>query len=89
VLVYQLNGLNRPRTPGDPWRAGRPAEGRQLAEGDLDYSATRGAGRVSHVGIYIGGENFLHAPRRGSQIQIASLSNDYYRARYLGARSYL
>ena len=89
MVVYQLNGLNLPRTSGDQWLAGRPVEGRELAEGDLVFFATRGAGRVSHVGIYIGGENFLHAPRRGSQIQIASLSNDYYRVRYLGARSYL
>jgi len=88
MTVYRLNGLNLPRTSGDQWQAGRSVELRDLAEGDLVFFATRAAGKVSHVGIYVGGDNFLHAPRRGSQIQLASLSSDYYRARYLGARAY-
>lgn len=89
MVVYQLNGLNLPRTSSDQWAAGRPVEQRDLAEGDLVFFATRGGGKVSHVGIYIGGDRFLHASGQGSRIQIASLSSDYFRARYLGARSYL
>jgi cell wall-associated NlpC family hydrolase len=88
MTVYRLNGLNLPRTSADQWGAGRPIDTGELVEGDLVFFGTRG-GRVSHVGIYVGGDSFLHAPRRGSQIQIASLSSDYYRARFVGARSYL
>jgi hypothetical protein len=89
MVVYQLNGLDLPRTSGEQWAAGRPVDDGDLARGDLVFFATRGGGRVSHVGIYLGDDTFLHAPRRGNAIQVASLSSDYYRARYLGARSYL
>jgi hypothetical protein len=89
MVVYQLNGLDLPRTSGEQWAAGRPVSGRDLSRGDLVFFATRGGGTVSHVGIYLGGDAFLHAPRRGNPIQVASLSSDYYRARYLGARSFL
>lgn len=89
MVVYQLNGLELPRTSGDQWAAGRPVEERDLSQGDLLFFATRGGSKVSHVGIYLGGDVFLHAPGRGNTIQVASLSSDYFRARYLGARSYL
>jgi hypothetical protein len=89
MVVYQLNGLDLPRTSGEQWAAGRPVGGSDLAKGDLVFFATRGGHTVSHVGIYLGGDAFLHAPRRGNPIQVASLSNGYYRARYLGARSFL
>lgn len=89
MVVYQLNGLDLPRTSGDQWAAGRPVAGRDLSRGDLVFFATRGGTTVSHVGIYLGGDAFLHAPSRGNPIQVASLSSDYYRARFLGARSFL
>jgi hypothetical protein len=89
MVVYQLNGLELPRTSGDQWAAGRPVDERHLSQGDLLFFATRGGNKVSHVGIYLGGDAFLHAPGRGNTIQVASLSSDYFRARYLGARSYL
>jgi hypothetical protein len=88
MVVYQLNGLELPRTSGEQWKAGRPVGAQELSRGDLVFFATRGRNRVSHVGIYLGGDAFLHAPRRGHSIQLASLSSDYYRERYLGARSY-
>ena len=87
MVVYQLNGLDLPRTSAEQWRAGRPVDRDEMNRGDLVFFATRG-GRVSHVGIYLGGDTFLHAPSRGNPIQTASLSSDYYRARYVGARAY-
>ena len=89
MVVYRLNGLDLPRSSRQQWKAGRPVRRSQLARGDLVFFATSGGSRVSHVGIYTGNGKFLHAPRRGRKIQVSSLSNTYYRARYLGARSYL
>jgi cell wall-associated NlpC family hydrolase len=89
MAVYQLNGLELPRTSGEQWQAGRPIPSQDLRVGDLVFFATRGAKKVSHVGIYTGGDTFLHAPSRGNAIQTASLSSDYFKTRYLGARSYL
>lgn len=88
MVVYQLNGLDLPRSSRQQWKAGSPVKRSRLARGDLVFFATAGGRRVSHVGIYTGNGKFLHAPRRGRNIEVVSLSNAYYRKRYLGARSY-
>jgi len=89
MVVYRLNGLDLPRASGQQWQAGTPIRRGQLAEGDLVFFATSGGSRVSHVGIYAGNGNFLHAPGSGRRIRLSPLSNPYYKSRYLGARSYL
>jgi cell wall-associated NlpC family hydrolase len=89
MVVYQLNGLDLPRSSIQQWQAGKPVQRNELTRGDLVFFATSGGSRVSHVGIYTGNGKFLHAPRRGRKIRISSLSNTYYKKRYLGARSYL
>ena len=89
MTVYQLNGLDLPRTSRQQWYAGTPVGRRELASGDLVFFATSGGKRVSHVGIYVGENRFIHAPGRGKTIRVASLSSKYYRKRYLGGRRYL
>ena len=89
MVVYQINGLDLPRSSRQQWKAGISIHRHQLQKGDLVFFATRGGRKVSHVGIYTGGDKFLHAPGRGRRIQTSSLSSKYYRARYVGARSYL
>ena len=89
MVVYRLNGLNLPRSSRQQWKSGRPVYPGELSTGDLVFFATNGDGRVSHVGIYTGNNKFLHAPGSGRKIRISSMSNKYYKSRYLGARSYL
>ena len=89
MVIYQQNGLNLPRSSRQQWKAGKPITPRQLLKGDLVFFATSGGKRVSHVGIYLGGDKFLHAPGRGRAIQTASLTDRYFKSRYLGARTYL
>jgi len=89
MVVYQLNGLNLPRSSKQQWKVGRPIKRSQLLKGDLIFFATSGGKRVSHVGIYMGGGKFLHAPGRGRKIRGSSLSDTYFKARYVGARTYL
>lgn len=89
MAVYRLNGLELPRSSRQQWKVGKPVESGQLLKGDLVFFATSGSGRVSHVGIYIGNREFLHAPSSGRRIRISSMSNSYYKSRYLGARTYL
>ena len=89
MVVYRLNGLDLPRSSRQQWKVGRRIDRSRLQKGDLVFFATSGGKSVSHVGIYAGGNKFLHAPGRGHQIQTSSLSSNYYRARYVGARSYL
>lgn len=87
-VVYQLNGLDLPRTSRQQWSAGKPIRRMELARGDLVFFATSGGRRVSHVGIYTGDGKFLHAPGSGKSIREASLDNKYFHKRYLGARAY-
>jgi cell wall-associated NlpC family hydrolase len=89
MAVYHLNGLNLPRSSWAQFRAGNPVRRKALDKGDLVFFATSGGKRVSHVGVYAGGENFIHAPGKGKKIRVDSLSNRYYAVRYLGARTYL
>lgn len=89
MAVYHLNGLSLPRTSKEQWAAGSPVDQKQLSKGDLVFFATSGWGRVSHVGIYVGRNQFIHAPGRGKTIRVDSLSRAYYRRRYIGGRAYL
>ena len=89
MAVYRLNGLNLPRTSRSQFRTGRAVQKNNLKKGDLVFFATNGGRRVSHVGIYTGNNTFIHAPGKGKHIKTASLSNSYFKSRYLGARSYI
>jgi len=89
MAVYQLNGLNLPRSSEEQYRAGIPVKQSQLLRGDLVFFATSRGGKVSHVGIYAGDDKFIHAPGRGKRIRADSLSNRYFETRYAGARTYL
>ena len=89
MAVYHLNGLNLPRSSNAQWQAGSPVNRSQLSKGDLVFFATSGGGKVSHVGIYTGGDKFIHAAGVNERIRVDSLSNKYFRRRYVGARTYL
>jgi len=57
----------------------------KLQPGDLVFFATDGKG-INHVGIYIGRDEFVHAPRRHEPVRSDSLDNVYWRDRYRTAR---
>ena len=58
----------------------------ELQPGDMVFFRTMGRGRISHVGLYIGNNRFIHAPRTGKRIEVTSLSNKYWNAKYAFAR---
>jgi gamma-D-glutamyl-L-lysine dipeptidyl-peptidase len=88
MVCYRLNGLNLPRISLHQYSAGRAITKEELRLGDLVFFATHKKGVVSHVGLYIGENRFIHAPRTGENVQIESLLHPYYAEHYLGARSY-
>jgi gamma-D-glutamyl-L-lysine dipeptidyl-peptidase len=88
VTVYRLNSLELPRSARAQYHTGSPVSRESLEPGDLVFFATNGSGRVSHVGIYSGNGKFIHAPGRGKVIGRATLSNNYYKRHYVGARRY-
>ena len=88
MTVYRLNGLDLPRNSRAQYRTGAPVPRAELQAGDLVFFATTGKGRVTHVGLYSGGGQFIHAPGQGKRIRISSLSSRYFDRRFLGARRY-
>ena len=56
----------------------------ELQPGDLVFFAGLG-----HVGIYVGGGNFIHAPHTGSSVRIDSLNSGWYSSEYDGAKRIL
>jgi cell wall-associated NlpC family hydrolase len=77
MYVYAQVGVSLPHYTGAQWNMGVPVSPDQLQPGDLVFF-----NGVSHVGIYIGGGQFIHAPHTGDVVKISSLSDDSY----IGAR---
>lgn len=89
MVCYRINGLNLPRNSRSQFQAGRPVAREQLEKGDLVFFATKGGRRVTHVGMYIGNGQFIHAPRTGKTVRVAKLSTPFFAKTYVGARTYL
>jgi cell wall-associated NlpC family hydrolase len=89
MAVYDLVGLHLPRTSLAQFRAGTPVSMEHLDKGDLVFFLGQNRNRISHVGIYTGNGNFIHAPGENKIIRTESLSNQYFQDRFAGARTYL
>jgi cell wall-associated NlpC family hydrolase len=63
---------------------GVPVSEDQLQPGDLVFFDGLG-----HVGMYIGGGQFVHAPHTGDVVKISSLDESWYASTYVGARRIL
>ncbi|KKM89567.1 hypothetical protein LCGC14_1247350 [marine sediment metagenome] len=84
---YRLNGISIPRSTPDQFKSGQHIDRNKLSAGDLLFFRTMGQS-VSHVGIYIDNDTFIHAPNSRKNVQVDSLDSAYYKKRYLGARRY-
>ena len=86
-FVYYLYGAvfgqTIPRMPHDMAREGMPVARSDLKRGDLVFFGYRGT--FTHVGIYVGNDQIVHATHRGSPVQVSPLDGDYYRDRYMTA----
>ncbi|EOW6733469.1 C40 family peptidase [Cronobacter dublinensis] len=77
-----------PRTANEMYhlRDAAPVNRGELESGDLVFFRTQGRGTADHVGVYVGNGKFIQSPRSGQEIQITSLSEDYWQRHYVGAR---
>jgi murein DD-endopeptidase len=85
LYVHARVGLAIPRTASEQQRAAQPVALAALAPGDLVFFRIR-SHHVDHVGIYVGGGRFVHAPRAGGAVAYGELgAGGYYRARVVSA----
>ena len=80
MYVYAQVGVSLPHYTGAQWAMGVPVARNDLEPGDLVFFDG-----IGHVGIYIGGNEFIHAPHSGTVVQISSMTG-WYAAEYDGAR---
>ena len=85
--VFNLCGVNIPRTSREQYHVGEVVAKDDLQDGDLVFFGTS-AESITHVGIYVGDGRFVHAPRRGDDIKISSLAESYFEKKFVGAKRY-
>jgi cell wall-associated NlpC family hydrolase len=80
---YGHAGVAVPRTTRQLWSVARTVERGDLRVGDLLFFSIEG--KMSHVGMYLGEQRFVHAPQSGRRVSVASLDLPFYRAALLRA----
>ncbi len=86
-LVYYTHnkaGVDVPRTSEQQYRAATPVASGDLKPGDLLFYRTNGR-LVSHVGIYVGNRQFIHAPNRKGAVRFAKIDEKFWTQRFVGA----
>ena len=89
TYVFKHFGITLSRTSGAQASNGTKVEKDNLEPGDILIFNDSANSKVGHVGIYIGGNQFIHAANAKKGVIITSLSDSYYSARYVGARRVL
>lgn len=90
--VYKKNGITIGRTTALQWQDGQYVEKENLQAGDLVFfHSTYNSNyvdNVSHVGIYIGNDEFIHCSSGAGTVTTNKLSESYYQNHYLGGKTY-
>lgn len=83
--THHAAGISLPRTTGQQYRVAKPIQRKYLKAGDLVFFKTAISRAVSHVGIYLGKNKFIHAPSSGKEVTISSMTDKYWRKHFTGA----
>ncbi len=84
--LFDKFNISLPRTSREQYKVGERVDKDKLEVGDLVFFTSRRGRTPSHVGIYIGDNQFLHAARKARRVIISNLSANWYTQRFLGAR---
>ena len=83
--AYKASRVHLPRTAAAQYKHTKRVSMKNIKVGDLIFFHTRRTrAKVNHVGIYLGGGKFIHAPRRGKLVSVTDLNN-YWRGKAVGA----
>jgi cell wall-associated NlpC family hydrolase len=85
TYVFARNGIAVPRDVRRQAAAGIEIERAAILPGDLLFFSTTGAG-PTHVGIAVGGDRFIHAPKSGAVVRVESLASAYWSAHLVAVR---
>lgn len=88
AYAHREIGIVVPRTAAEQFAAATPVPRRELQPGDLVFFKLSGR-KIGHVGIYAGGDRFVHAPQSGGHVRVASLEDDVFRRGFAGAGRFL
>jgi cell wall-associated NlpC family hydrolase len=86
LFLYRKAGSPLPRTAAQQFRRGRPVPKSQMKPGDLVFFCNTYKRGISHVGVYVGENRFVHAAGRGRGVRVDSLDRPFYRRKWAGAR---
>lgn len=84
--VLKQVGYSPARTPESQFNQGYSVDKGSLQIGDLVFFYGTYADRISHVGIYAGNGQFIHAPNSSSTVSYSDLTSGYWAEHYYGAR---
>jgi peptidoglycan endopeptidase LytE len=84
--VYGQFGYAIPRTAHLQYNEGTAISKEDMRPGDLIFFTTDGSGSVSHVGIYIGNNQFINATSTGGSVSICDLDSNYWSKAFVGAK---
>jgi cell wall-associated NlpC family hydrolase len=84
--VFKNFGVDLNRTAAGQSEQGIPVSKGDLQPGDLVFFSYYGNGLVSHVGIYTGNGQIIHASEPGSDVKVSDLNSSYFTENYMCAR---
>ncbi len=82
LMIDTMYNVSLPRTSREQYAAGRRIAKSDLSQGDLVFFNTTGG--ISHVGVYLNNNKFVHASSSGG-VMISDLEDTYFKKRYVGA----
>ncbi|MBC7289023.1 MAG: SH3 domain-containing protein, partial [Armatimonadetes bacterium] len=85
-FILRQFGIEAPHDTRRLYCQGRPVARDELRPGDIVFFRNTYREGISHVGIYIGDDKFIHASTHSTGVRISSLNKPFYASRYAGAR---
>ncbi len=87
-FVYRENGISLPRSTVDQFEKGKKIDLDEAKPGDLVFFKIY-RNRISHVGIFISKDLFIHSPSWGKRVGFANMNLEYWRKSFFGAVTYI